>query len=57
MTEVLPVTDVSLADLEVDLAADPATDRDGGVCVGRPLPGVEVAISALDARSAAPTAT
>ncbi len=40
MTEVLPVTDVSLA--EVDAAGEGA-----GVCVGRPLPGVEVALSPL----------
>ena len=41
MTEMLPVTDVSLAEL------DQAGDGDG-VCVGRPVPGVEVEISALD---------
>ena len=42
MTEVLPVTDVSLRELE---EAGPGN----GVCVGRPVPGVEVEISALDA--------
>ncbi|MDX6318120.1 MAG: cis-3-alkyl-4-acyloxetan-2-one decarboxylase / olefin beta-lactone synthetase [Nocardioidaceae bacterium] len=40
MTEALPVTDVSLNEL---LAAGEGE----GVCVGRPLPGVEVAVSAL----------
>jgi acyl-coenzyme A synthetase/AMP-(fatty) acid ligase len=40
MTEALPVTDVSLKEL---LAAGEGE----GVCVGRPLPGVEVAVSAL----------
>ena len=40
MTEVLPVTDVSLPEV---LAAGPGQ----GVCVGRPLPGVEVALSPL----------
>ncbi len=53
MTEVLPVTDVSLADLEADLASGPVSDADptaggGGVCVGVPLPGVDVAVSAVD---------
>jgi cis-3-alkyl-4-acyloxetan-2-one decarboxylase / olefin beta-lactone synthetase len=42
MTEMLPVTDVSLAELEV-------TGPGNGVCVGRPVDGVEVEISALDA--------
>ncbi|MBW4701963.1 alpha/beta fold hydrolase [Micromonospora sp. RL09-050-HVF-A] len=41
MTEVLPVTDVTLDEI-VD--AGPGD----GVCVGRPLPGVQVAIAALD---------
>jgi len=40
MTEALPVTDVCLDEL---LAAGEGE----GVCVGRPLPGVEVAVSAL----------
>lgn len=41
MTEVLPVTDITLDEI-VD--AGPGD----GVCVGRPLPGVQVAIAALD---------
>ncbi|MCW2802425.1 MAG: alpha/beta fold hydrolase [Propionibacteriaceae bacterium] len=40
MTEALPVTDVSLVELE---AAGPGN----GVCVGRPLPGVTVRVSPL----------
>ena len=40
MTEALPVTDVSLDDIE---AAGPGN----GVCVGRPVPGVEVRICPL----------
>ena len=40
MTEVLPVTDVSLAGIEAAGTGD-------GVCVGRPLPGVEVRVSPL----------
>ena len=43
MTEVLPVTDISLA-----RDARPAGSGNG-VCVGRPLPGVRLGISALDA--------
>ncbi|MDM7856210.1 alpha/beta fold hydrolase [Cellulomonas alba] len=46
MTEMLPVTDVSLDEL-VD-----AGDGDG-VCVGRPVAGARVEISALDAEGAA----
>jgi olefin beta-lactone synthetase len=42
MTEVLPVTDVSLAGIEAAGTGD-------GVCVGRPLPGVEVRVSPLSA--------
>jgi acyl-CoA synthetase (AMP-forming)/AMP-acid ligase II/pimeloyl-ACP methyl ester carboxylesterase len=42
MTEVLPVTDVSLPEL-----AEAGVGN--GACVGRPVPGVEVEISALDA--------
>jgi len=42
MTEVLPVADISLAEVE---AAGPGN----GVCVGQPLPGVDVAISPLSA--------
>ncbi len=40
MTEVLPVTDVSLAGIE-------AAGDGEGVCVGRPLPGVDVRVSPL----------
>ncbi|MGY1680435.1 alpha/beta fold hydrolase [Geodermatophilus sp. SYSU D01176] len=40
MTEVLPVTDVSLAGIEAAGAGE-------GVCVGRPLPGVDVRVSPL----------
>src|SRR5205823_14210842 len=43
----LPVSDSSLAQIE---AAGPGD----GVCVGRPLPGVRVGISALDALGRAP---
>ena len=42
MTECLPVSDITLAEIE---AAGPGN----GVCVGRPLPGVRLRISALDA--------
>ena len=42
MTEVLPVTDIALAGIE-------AAGSGPGVCVGRPLAGVEVAVSPLDA--------
>ncbi|MBF9129531.1 alpha/beta fold hydrolase [Plantactinospora sp. S1510] len=41
MTEVLPVTDVTLDEIV-------KAGRGDGVCVGRPVPGVEVAIAALD---------
>jgi olefin beta-lactone synthetase len=41
MTEVLPVADISLAGIE---AAGPGN----GVCVGAPVPGVELAISPID---------
>jgi acyl-coenzyme A synthetase/AMP-(fatty) acid ligase/pimeloyl-ACP methyl ester carboxylesterase len=40
MTEALPVTDVALAEID---AAGPGN----GVCVGRPLPGVDVAVVAF----------
>lgn len=40
MTEALPVTDVTLGEIQAAGAGD-------GVCVGRPLPGVEVTISPL----------
>ncbi|WP_236829844.1 alpha/beta fold hydrolase [Blastococcus sp. KM273128] len=46
MTEALPVTDVSLGDVE---AAGPGN----GVCVGRPVPGVELRISPLSPTGAA----
>ena len=41
MTEALPLTDVSLAEIEQAGEGD-------GVCVGRPLDGVTVAIAELD---------
>ncbi|MGB5381281.1 MAG: alpha/beta fold hydrolase [Acidimicrobiia bacterium] len=40
MTEVLPVADISLAEIEAAGTGD-------GVCVGRPVPGVDVAIDPL----------
>jgi olefin beta-lactone synthetase len=40
MTEVLPVTDISLGQIDEAGPGD-------GVCVGRPLPGVDVRVSAL----------
>jgi acyl-coenzyme A synthetase/AMP-(fatty) acid ligase len=40
MTEVLPVADISLAEID-------AAGEGDGVCVGRPLPGVDVAIDPL----------
>jgi acyl-coenzyme A synthetase/AMP-(fatty) acid ligase/pimeloyl-ACP methyl ester carboxylesterase len=46
MTEALPITDVSLGDL-VDAGAG------NGVCVGRPLVGVDVALSPLSCRGEA----
>ncbi len=46
MTEVLPVADIDLAGLD---AAGPGN----GVCVGRPVPGVTVAVSPLDTSGAA----
>ncbi len=42
MTEVLPVTDVSVAEID-------AAGSGEGVCVGRPLPGVDVRVSPLSA--------
>ncbi len=45
MTEVLPVADISLTELQ---ALDPAQARGRGVCVGHPAPGVVVAIAAID---------
>lgn len=43
MTEVLPVTDISLT--EIWAAGAPGA---GGVCVGRPVAGVQIAVSPLD---------
>jgi acyl-coenzyme A synthetase/AMP-(fatty) acid ligase len=42
MTEALPLTDISLPELE-------EAGSGNGVCVGRPLPGVQIRISPLDA--------
>ncbi|RKT77899.1 acyl-CoA synthetase (AMP-forming)/AMP-acid ligase II [Terracoccus luteus] len=42
MTECLPVADISLAQID-------AAGHGDGVCVGHPVPGVTVALSALDA--------
>ena len=41
MTEALPLTDISLPELE-------EAGSGNGVCVGRPLPGVQIRISPLD---------
>jgi acyl-CoA synthetase (AMP-forming)/AMP-acid ligase II len=41
MTEVLPVADITLAEID-------AAGEGNGVCVGRPLPSVEVAIDPID---------
>ena len=51
MTEALPLTDISLPELEEAGSAN-------GVCVGRPLPGVQIQISRLDSlgRAAGPPA-
>ncbi|MFP5283431.1 MAG: AMP-binding protein, partial [Actinomycetes bacterium] len=46
MTEVLPVTDITLPEIE-------AAGSGNGVCVGWPLPGVSLKLSALDATGAA----
>lgn len=46
MTEALPVTDISLDEIV-------AAGSGNGVCVGRPLPGVEVALRALSAAGVA----
>ena len=46
MTEALPVTDVALAEIE-------AAGSGNGVCVGRPLPGVDVEVSPLSTTGAA----
>ena len=49
MTEVLPITDISLTELE-QAANDTSSEsiRAEGVCVGRPLPGVLVQVDPLD---------
>ncbi|WP_230976395.1 alpha/beta fold hydrolase [Georgenia wutianyii] len=49
MTEVLPVTDIGLAEIR-DALADVGTvpGAGGGTCVGRPVPGTEVSIVPLD---------
>jgi acyl-coenzyme A synthetase/AMP-(fatty) acid ligase len=49
MTEVLPVTDIDLPELE-------KAGSGNGVCVGRPLPGVRIGISTLNALGRAPGA-
>ncbi|MGY2079658.1 alpha/beta fold hydrolase [Modestobacter sp. SYSU DS0657] len=51
MTEALPVTDVSLP--EIEAAEQEAGGMPDGVCVGRPLPGVELRVSPLDDAGAA----
>nr|WP_233275926.1 alpha/beta fold hydrolase [Isoptericola variabilis] len=48
MTECLLVTDITL-----DGIREAASEPDDGVCVGRPVPGVEVLVSALDDDGAA----
>ncbi len=47
MTEALPLTDISLPELEEAGSAN-------GVCVGRPLPGVQIQISRFDRLGRAP---
>ena len=47
MTEALPVADVTLAELDA-LGDGRGYGRGAGVCVGRPLVGVDVAVSPLD---------
>ncbi|OMH28349.1 hydrolase [Tersicoccus phoenicis] len=52
MTEALPVTDVDLPGIRAaaaDAAAGAVTGAGNGVCVGAPVPGAHVAISAFDA--------
>jgi len=48
MTEGLPLTDISLAEIEAAGTGD-------GVCVGRPLPGVELLLAPLDRSGVAGT--
>jgi acyl-CoA synthetase (AMP-forming)/AMP-acid ligase II/pimeloyl-ACP methyl ester carboxylesterase len=50
MTEVLPVTDISLDGLREARADRAATAAAGGVCVGRPLAGVRIEVLPLDDR-------
>lgn len=45
MTEILPVSDVSLPER---ITARPASPTSAGVCVGRPVPGCRVRIEGLD---------
>lgn len=45
MTEALPATDVTMAEIEQAVADE--GEQANGVCVGRPLPGVQIAISPL----------
>ncbi len=48
MTEALPVTDVSLDEVVAAAESHPDDLSGGGVCVGRPIDGVEVGIVPLD---------
>ena len=48
MTEALPVADVDLLGIDAAEAAERAAGAAGGVCVGRPVEGAEVAIAPLD---------
>lgn len=50
MTECLPVANISLDEIE-QIASEPERDRGDGVCVGRPLPSVDVTIRALEVGS------
>ena len=52
MTECLPVSDVSLG--EIDAAGRDPGVSDDGVCVGRPVPGAEVRIAPLGFDAGAP---
>jgi acyl-CoA synthetase (AMP-forming)/AMP-acid ligase II len=52
MTEVLPVADITLTEIDAVVAATPVPR---GVCVGHPVPGVEVRIAPLDADGRART--
>lgn len=52
MTEVLPLTDVSLEQIleaERDAAAGTVVGAGGGTCVGRPVPGARIRVIPLDA--------